>query len=768
MKTMAGRMLVVVLALTVLLGIADRVLAQGTYYVSPAGLPTNTGLSPTSPWTIARALQFAPAGSTVIFLDGTYRITSDIYMFNPLTLRAADGATVWIKGSVIVPDGQWTPDGGDWVYNSYTYEFPPPSWTSPLNVTAEYPMANYGDMVFINGASLAQVATRSAVVPGTFYADYAANRLYIGSSPYGQTVEVTAKGSFLDVSEPGTIVRGLRIAHFGFFGLGIAAENVLVENNLFTWNAKNGLYVYGNYGVQAPGTNLTVRNNTMTYNGQSGMDGSYADNLLVEGNTFAHNNVENFFTGWAAAGVKIVRSQNVTFRNNLSENNNATGIWLDVGTNNATVVGNRVFNNAATGIYFEISTGAIIAGNILVNNRDRNIFIASSADARVYNNTAVGGGNSIRVSYEGRTPAAWEVGSPATYNTENAVVVNNIFANGAGLGEPAVMFETWRPDHPTCPAHTPHFTTLDYNLYSRIGGGAPNIFRWTDPPTCYSVFANLSSFRSATGREQNGIELTGAQPLFVNAAAGNYALAAGSPAIGAGAPLPADIAALLGISGVCVDIGAVQSGAACASPTPTASATFTASATATRTSTPTLTPTVTQTATATATLAPTLTLTPTITLTPPAADVLSAVVAMQGRTGPGLATTFTLELYEGSSLVGTYSPTSDSLGGFSVAGLPAGTYTAWLKHPKYLAAMATITLPQTVGQISFGTLLAGDANNDNVVTLLDFSLLAASFGLNSSQGGFDTRADLNNDNIVTLLDFSLLASNFNQPGASRP
>jgi hypothetical protein len=199
-------------------------------------------------------------------------------------------------------------------------------------------------------------------------------------------------------------------------------------------------------------------------------------------------------------------------------------------------------------------------------------------------------------------------------------------------------------------------------------------------------------------------------------------------------------------------------------PTPTITPTSTISPTATATHTPTPTSSATPTAT------PTLTLTPSATFTPPAGDTLSAIVAMQGR-APGraaLATTFTLELYDGSTLVSSHNPASDSSGAFIISGLTPGTYTAWLKHAQYLATTATITIPQSVGQVSFGTMLAGDANDDNVVTLLDFSLLASSFGLNASQGGYEPRADFTGDNAISLLDFSLLASNFNQTGAAWP
>ena len=66
--------------------------------------------------------------------------------------------------------------------------------------------------------------------------------------------------------------------------------------------------------------------------------------------------------------------------------------------------------------------------------------------------------------------------------------------------------------------------------------------------------------------------------------------------------------------------------------------------------------------------------------------------------------------------------------------------------------------------VDFGLLREGDANDDNFVTLIDFSLLSGAFATCQGDARYDARTDFNADGCVTILDFSLLSSNFGQAG----
>jgi hypothetical protein len=64
-----------------------------------------------------------------------------------------------------------------------------------------------------------------------------------------------------------------------------------------------------------------------------------------------------------------------------------------------------------------------------------------------------------------------------------------------------------------------------------------------------------------------------------------------------------------------------------------------------------------------------------------------------------------------------------------------------------------------------GLMHTGDANNDNVVDITDFTSLRASFGKSCGDTGFDPRADFNGDCTVDITDFTLLRANFGTGGA---
>ncbi|WP_233131755.1 malectin domain-containing carbohydrate-binding protein [Robiginitalea sediminis] len=137
---------------------------------------------------------------------------------------------------------------------------------------------------------------------------------------------------------------------------------------------------------------------------------------------------------------------------------------------------------------------------------------------------------------------------------------------------------------------------------------------------------------------------------------------------------------------------------------------------------------------------------------------------LQGRTDH--TATLNVEFYEVGQTTPafTFTANGDNSGAAALSNLPEGEYQVAVKEAKYLQRVVTVTLVAGANTINLGELLAGDANNDNAVTALDFSILAATYNLGSSATGYDDRADFNGDGSVTALDFSLLAGNYNVQG----
>lgn len=196
-------------------------------------------------------------------------------------------------------------------------------------------------------------------------------------------------------------------------------------------------------------------------------------------------------------------------------------------------------------------------------------------------------------------------------------------------------------------------------------------------------------------------------------------------------------------------------------PTPTPTPTYTPTATPTPTNTPTPTPTNTSTPTPTSTptVTPTLATTPTPTATPSASATpsctLRGTVTLQRPDKPAPDPSWVVQL---TVTVGTsqYVTFTDERGNFTLSGLTPGVYNIRVKGSHTLSNFrSNVTLNTGWNEVDFGMLKEGDANNDNCVSIIDFSILANGFFPR-----FDPRADFNHDGVVNIIDFSLFRGNF--------
>jgi hypothetical protein len=92
----------------------------------------------------------------------------------------------------------------------------------------------------------------------------------------------------------------------------------------------------------------------------------------------------------------------------------------------------------------------------------------------------------------------------------------------------------------------------------------------------------------------------------------------------------------------------------------------------------------------------------------------------------------------------------------------AGSADLLVKVKHWLRQRVHVKLPGTQ-QVPF-SLINGDVDEDNEVTLFDFGMLVAAFGSAPNDKNWNPNADLDGDEEVTLFDFGILVKNFGKMG----
>lgn len=94
-------------------------------------------------------------------------------------------------------------------------------------------------------------------------------------------------------------------------------------------------------------------------------------------------------------------------------------------------------------------------------------------------------------------------------------------------------------------------------------------------------------------------------------------------------------------------------------------------------------------------------------------------------------------------------------------GVASGTYdiTAISEHTLVNAKRGVvISAPNT--SVDLGTLLEGNAEQDNIVNLDDYAILSMCWRTSEGQAGYDTRTDFDRNELINMADLSLLAANW--------
>jgi len=276
--------------------------------------------------------------------------------------------------------------------------------------------------------------------------------------------------------------------------------------------------------------------------------------VLLERNIIRRNNIRQL-TGYYPSAVKIFnQSYRVTFRDNLIlEQPNSNGVWFDVGNRDAVIVDNYV-ENAINGIFIEISRGATIAGNVVVNSH-HGLRALNSADVHAYNNTFV----NARVSFERNDRVAagdtfdWHATTgPDLEQRDGHIFLHNLMAASDSYHDP--LLEFLQKSSLCGKLKNAQATEVDGNVYLRAAStasGAPVpliVYAPSEGENCTMRLASLDEFRKLEPAfETNGVQIDRSpRSVLKGPDLGNFELQRALPNAPARNFLPPEVRSLLG------------------------------------------------------------------------------------------------------------------------------------------------------------------------------------------------------------------------------
>jgi parallel beta-helix repeat protein len=410
----------------------------------PGEDPLNTTIYPGEE--IQAAVDANPAGAEFLIKAGVHRMQS----VRPKSGNVFSGeAGAILSGARELTEFQR--DGNLWFVSGQTQENMSRTGqcldgTDGMNEAS--PRCNYPEDLFFDDIPLAHVASMSNVGPGTWYFDYAADRIYFWDDPSGHRVETSVtERAFHGESATGLVIRGLVIEKYANPAQIAAvatynANDVVIEDNVIRLNHGIGVAI-------CCGSNGRMSRNTVTMNGQMGLGSYRGVDLLVEQNEISYNNYAGYKTGWEAGGNKFVQTTRLRIIDNYSHHNRGKGFWTDGDNVDSWYEGNRIEYNTDYGIFHEVSYSVVITTNEITGNGWHGILIDTSTDAEVFGNTVTGNGTrSVPSGFQyqvwSRNGRDGESGLFGVWETRNMYVHDNRISGAhlAGMIGPDRLFST--------------------------------------------------------------------------------------------------------------------------------------------------------------------------------------------------------------------------------------------------------------------------------------------------------------------------------------
>ena len=523
-------------------------------FVSPTGNDSGAGSLTDPLQTVGAALAKAAAGQTVVLRAGTYHEQVTITKAG-VTIEPYPFESVWFDGTT--PVTGWTQSGSTWVHSGWTAHFdntayfasgqvPPAGWQM---VGPQNPMASWPDGVWIDGVEQTQVATAANVTAGTFYVDYTADQLVVGSNPAGHAVRASDLAQAFNIQSANVVLQGFGVERYAtslpLLGtIRATAGTTTLRDLVVTDNASQGISFHG--------SNNLVDHVTASGNGMVGIAGNDADGLTVQNSLISANNAQLFNAAPSAAGIKITKSRGLTFVNDSFLNNQADGLWFDQADVGFTIANNTFAGNDDQSIALELADSGIVANNV-ISGGSQALYLFDTGDVQVYNNTFTNTPvATVMLSQDDRRQnnAYWyglegdpryPMGDPTDpWLTRNLTIANNVFYRSTAGG----WFQVYALDKKTnIPADSMNIVINGNDFSAHDVTAQPVAVGWGGSDNVsLTRYATIASFDAAKNPSWNNLQ----DNLSPGAAASTNSVAV---------PLPSSVSAAIGVPAGTVHVG---------------------------------------------------------------------------------------------------------------------------------------------------------------------------------------------------------------------
>ena len=338
-------------------------------------------------------------------------------------VRPLDGQSFYGEGNTVLNGSrlltQFSREGSLWVAGGQTQR-----GQRHGECTKAAPACDLPEAVFFDDMPLTQVLSKDAVKAGSFYFDYAGDRIYLADDPTGHKVEATVGAFAFKSLASNVLIENLTVEKYA----SPAQDGAIHSLGAQGWTVKNSEIRLNSGAGIVVGNSERVLDSDIHHNGQTGIAGEGND-IRIENNRIWANNIYGFDFTWEAGGLKLASSDGVVLRGNHVHDNVGPGLWCDIGCRNVLYENNVVEGNHDAGIFHEISFNAVIRNNVARHNgidRDwfwgADILLSASQDVEVTGNTIAvrPGGCGIMLIDQGRV-----TDSGGMYKTRNNSIHQN-------------------------------------------------------------------------------------------------------------------------------------------------------------------------------------------------------------------------------------------------------------------------------------------------------------------------------------------------------